>query len=291
MKQRIIIIQSSVILILLIILILMLVNFEAVYNVLVKDTPAKQIYLEFEDSFSDIELVDYLGNVVAGLPKGDGFTVVTYLSDSCSTCIDVLSDFKRFSQVFGEELNYTILWVDDVPQSYLTKYSIDESINFSLNNTKISTSTPTFYIVDKSSNIIFRDIRRDNLIKKLIEMEVVSPETLIENSNQFILKNYFALDNNNPKLVYFYMPGCPDCKVADAFLKDSELAKEVDVAYIYKYNSTDYTKDIDKDQLFTSVYGITWYPSFLVFEGDNYRLIGETPIDNLLNELFPEIER
>lgn len=289
MKKKIIIVQSVVIAILIVALSVMVMNPYGISNYIVKSSePTKKIYLEFGDTFSGVEMTDVNGKMIDDLGGSERYTVVMYLSSSCSSCIESLSDFNRFSRVFGSGLNYVILWYDEIPTYSLEKFLIDESVNYSLKQkTKISTSTPTYFILDKDNVIVYRDVNRVNMIEKLIELDLVSRETLIENANKYIIDNYFDSDSDSTtnKIVYFYMPGCQDCEKADTILSSSSVLEEFECVYIYKYDTTDSSKIVDKDKLFVDVYDIDWYPSFLVLTDDTYRIIGEVPSENLIEEL------
>ncbi len=53
-----------------------------------------------------------------------------------------------------------------------------------------------------------------------------------------------------------------------------------------------YTKDsygakewVDNDDLFLEIYGIDWYPSFLIISEDNYKFIGQETEDKLIEIL------
>ena len=80
------------------------------------------------------------------------------------------------------------------------------------------------------------------------------------------------------------MPGCPDCAKVDALFQENPLP-EFDFLYINKYDSVGDDMIIDKDKLFVSVYRITWYPSFLVARHGTIKIIGEMPIEQLINEI------
>ena len=288
LKKHIIYIQSILIIVLILTLIVILANpYNIGRNIInALEAPSSLEYLEYGDHFTSIELSDCQGNKIDSLPHTDKYTILTYLSDSCSSCLDVVSDFNRFSAIYGESLNYVILWCDDIPASYLRKNSVDEMINYSLNGkVKISTSTPTYYILDESNTIIFKDISRENLIKKISDLELVSSKNLIANANRYISESFFDENSNKRKIIYFYMPGCPNCEAANTLLRENDLDEKFDIAYIYKYDTMDSSKIIDKDKLFASVYGITWYPSFLVLTGSDYRLVGEIPVEDLIAEL------
>ena len=44
---------------------------------------------------------------------------------------------------------------------------------------------------------------------------------------------------------------------------------------------------VDLNDIFATLYDISWYPSFLIIEDNqNYRIVGETPIDKLKEALL-----
>lgn len=236
-------------------------------------------YLEYGDDFSEIEMYDETGKIV-DLSFGDGSkaaTAVLYLTAECSGCIETISDFNRFKSVFGEEVNFILLWEDDIPRNLIKKYGID-AISYTLKGkTKLSTSTPTFYLIDSNKKIVFKDVDQSNLIQKLIEVDFIEKEVLQEKATQYIVNAYFESDRENRlKLVYFYMPGCSDCMAVNEFIKEEKLDEKYQIVYIYKYNSTQEGVVIDKNKLFANVYGVNWYPSFILISDSGYEIVGKT---------------
>lgn len=287
MKQKIIWGQFLLIIVLFLLLLMIVTNTNGIGSLIIRKLDATDlVYLDYGDQFAGVEMVDTEGEI-AELHTHEKYTVVTYLSSSCSSCIKVLADFNRFSYVFGDSLEYRILWLDEIPFAYVDKYSVDRSINFSLSGkVKISTSTPTFYILDENGKVVFRDISRENLITKLINLQLVPIDTLIVNANEYICKNLYKANSVKDKLIYFYMPGCPDCEAANSVLSEIKLEDQFDIKYVYKYDTTDSSKVIDYDKLFASIYDITWYPSFLVLSDNGYRIIGKMPIDEIIDEII-----
>lgn len=288
MKKKIIIIQSFIILLLITILLVLTLNLQNISGYFSeKIYEPKQMYVEYGDFFSGFELTSYTGTIVSELPKGK-ISAVAYLSDTCSSCMNVLEDFKRFRDIYGDEISYLIVWTDNIPHNLIEKYEIVRDINYSLSNkTRLSTSTPTFFILDESNQIVFRAIERANLIKKLIELEVVDISTLQKNATAYIANEYYGITDINKldkKIVYFYMQGCPDCEKIDELFKKNKFS-EFDWTYVYKYDSDEDVGIIDTDKLFASVYGITWYPSFLVIKQGEVKLIGEMPIEQIVEEI------
>ena len=52
-------------------------------------------------------------------------------------------------------------------------------------------------------------------------------------------------------------------------------------SYIYKYDSKEDGVVIDKNKLFAKVYGINWYPSFLLISDTNCEFVGEANQEEL----------
>lgn len=272
MKNKIIVGQTVIIMILLGVLGMLLYQNTMKNNV-------EYSYLEYGDDFSEIEMYDETGKIV-DLPFGDGSkaaTTVLYLTAECSGCIETISDFNRFKSVFGEEVNFIFLWEDDIPRNLIKKHGID-AISYTLKGkTKLSTSTPTFYLIDGNKKIVFKDVDQSNLIQKLIEVDFIEKEVLQEKATQYIVNAYFESDRENRlKLVYFYMPGCSDCMAVNEFIKEEKLDEKYQIVYIYKYNSTQEGVVIDKNKLFANVYGVNWYPSFILISDSGYEIVEKT---------------
>lgn len=272
MKNKIIVGQTVIIMILLGVLGMLLYQNTMKNNI-------EYSYLEYGDDFSEIEMYDETGKIV-DLSFGDGSkaaTAVLYLTAECSGCIETISDFNRFKSVFGEEVDFIFLWEDDIPRNLIKKYGID-AISYTLKGkTKLSTSTPTFYLIDSNKKIVFKDVDQSNLIQKLIEVDFIEKEVLQEKATQYIVNAYFESDRENRlKLVYFYMPGCSDCMAVNEFIKEEKLDEKYQIVYIYKYNSTQEGVVIDKNKLFANVYGVNWYPSFILISDSGYEIVGKT---------------
>ena len=287
-SKIVIIIESSIICILAVLLMILYVNPYGITTSLIrKPSERNQLLIEYGDNFNGFDLFTVDGIQLNQLPTGK-VSVVTYLSDTCTSCADVLADFNRFRAVFGDSINYSVIWAESIPKSLINKYNVDMDNNYSLSNKcSLSLSTPTFYILDEHNKVLFKDVERVNLIKKMIEMDIVGEEALRDNATAYIAKEYFGVDDANDfdnKLIYFYMPGCPDCANADALFKDNPLP-EFDWLYIYKYDSVGDDIIVDKDKLFVSVYGITWYPSFLVVRHGSVKIVGEVPMEKLIDEI------
>lgn len=77
------------------------------------------------------------------------------------------------------------------------------------------------------------------------------------------------------------MPGDSDCQAADELIKADKLDEKFEIVYIYKYDSKEDGVVIDKNKLFAKVYGINWYPSFLLISDTNCEFVGEANQEEL----------
>lgn len=285
--KKVVVVQSAIIAVLLLlsgVLVIAQANGISLSSIL---NDSNVSYIEFGDEFSGFDLWDHEGKAVTKISKGKKYTVTFYLSSSCSSCLDSISDFERFAATFGDQIDYAIIWQDKIPDHYINKYSLDPSINYSLNGeAKLSTATPTFFIPDDSGFVIFKDVSRENLIEKLILLDVTDSDELKSNANKYIVDNYSNSSSNKPVLIYFYMPGCSDCDAASKLFESNNVSDDYEIIYIYKYDSENGDYNIDKDKLFGLVYDINWYPSFIMIDKGSYREIGETPVENLLSVIY-----
>ena len=175
--KKVVVVQSAIIAVLLLlsgVLVIAQANGISLSSIL---NDSNVSYIEFGDEFSGFDLWDHEGKAVTKISKGKKYTVTFYLSSSCSSCLDSISDFERFAATFGDQIDYAIIWQDKIPDHYINKYSLDPSINYSLNGeAKLSTATPTFFILDDSGFVIFKDVSRENLIEKLILLDVTDSD-------------------------------------------------------------------------------------------------------------------
>lgn len=238
--------------------------------------------MQYDDYMQGFKVKTIDGEVLEGLPDTDGYRVVFYLSSTCHGCAEILDNYDRLKSVFGEEdINYIFLWVDKISEKLIEQNNIDREICYEMVDYKLSTTTPTFYVLDNNAKVKFFTTDSLLLVEKLVDMKIVSEDELKDNANEYILKNFFG-DSDKKKMIYFAMQGCKDCEAADPIVESKEVEEIYDVVKIYKYDDVDNSHVRDKDAIFKHVYGIKWYPSFLIFgEDSKTTVIGETPISEL----------
>lgn len=143
---------------------------QSVFNEQDKTSIEEPILLDFifNDSFSGFEVQSFEGGILKEKPLNSDYQVVFYLTERCSTCIEILRVIHRFEKLFcSEKLDYVIYWEDKIPESILEKYSIANERNFSLNGkVKLSAITPTFFILNKENLVQFTTTDFDLIVKK-----------------------------------------------------------------------------------------------------------------------------
>ena len=256
-----------------------------------KENVRETISIEYQDNFEEVKILDYEGKTVENFGVGEKPSVIFYLSNTCKTCIEDLDNFSRINEIFGDEnINFCILWEKDTSESLLKKNGIDFKKAYVMNpEQKLAAATPTVYITDKHGTVVFNSTEINLSIEKLIDLGYVDREKLIKNANNYLKKEYGA-GQKKPLLVYFAMDGCPDCEAATPVVESKTIIDKYQIQIIYKYD--DVKNEIkDKDQLFKLIYGIEWYPSFVILDNESYYVIGETPINELEKRLLnPLIE-
>jgi len=254
--------------------------------------PDKQIELldfTFNDSFAGFEIQSLDGKVMSELPQNSDHQIVFYLSDRCGTCIEMLRMIHRFESLYcSEKLDYVIYWEDVIPENLLDKNLISREKNFSLQGKyKLNSITPTYFMINSDKKLEFLANDFELIIKKILSDQINSQELMIENANNYIKSQIIENTSDKLDLIYFSMTGCPDCVAAEDVLNSGPVKDAFEISTIYSKNELDDKKYIDKYNMFLNIYGIDWYPSFLVLDKDGeYELIGKTSVEKLQDALL-----
>ena len=89
--------------------------------------------------------------------------------------------------------------------------------------------------------------------------------------------------NRKKTVVYFSMRGCEDCRAADNILdNDLEILDIYDINRIYDApDLLDQSTLVDDFKIFSRVYEIDWYPTFLIFDNAVTEIIRQVPLTQL----------
>lgn len=248
-----------------------------------------EIVLEYGDTFLDVPLLDSNGKAVDLQGYNKDYSFVFYLDKNCGTCIDDLTIIKRIIDVY-EEMNVEnmIIWDGEIGIKQTQKKAISEDHNYILEDAYISTPTPTFYILDERKEIIFTCNSIRDMVKKIALLDISNME-LINEKYIRTLSNKQDTDKK-PIMVYFSMIGCPDCEAASHIIKESNLQEMFHIMTFYRDKDNvpiENQQWIDNGDVLAEIYGIEWYPSFLIlYDSGEFKIVGKTDSNDLENVLL-----
>lgn len=225
-------------------------------------------YLEVNENISDLQFYDINNNIA---DFNDKYKLMIYLSKDCNTCISNLPNLKRLNETFGKDqpLELMLMWVDETPNYELMEYYGLLEHSFKLNDTHIAESFSTLFLLDENNNIIYMVYSDyESMLDKIIELNILDEDKLISNANQYIKDNLTKNYSGNPDLIYFSMPGCPDCADANPIIYSDVITNVLHVTRIELVKGAEPYDIKDEFSIFRKIYKIDWYPSFLVIEND-----------------------
>lgn len=244
---------------------------------------SESIYLENGDSISILPVIDTNGESLNGPPIEKNMNLIVYLSDSCGGCLDSMRALRDIMGVFGmDEMGYAYLYSNSIPRNLEEKYGIPREFCYCLDeNLALAASLPTFYLIDGDGIVVFRTDKLELIVQKLIAMEVLPQEKLIEYADAYLLERYFQAESDKQQIIYFAMKGCSDCEAADQLINSAAVREHFDVVRIYRDKAENEGEIGDDSGLFRQVYGITWYPSFEILRGSEREFVGEVSLEEL----------
>lgn len=240
---------------------------------------AEEILLQYGDSISNISYQN-LSNKNQLLNNKSVYKMVFYVDPYCESCVKNFEIIERMNSILGNDLSINILWRQSPKQDIIEKTGIAGENQYILDKTALLNSYPTYFIVDKSGKIVLcvDDIGR--VIKKIIELNILSEDKIISETNNYIY-NKISKQNDKPILVYFAMEGCKDCEMAENMMDQNNIHEKYNVLNIYTEESYGEQEFVDVGCLFLEIYKIEWYPSFLIMDQEGVQFVGKNSIENL----------
>lgn len=239
----------------------------------------KMYYLEYGDNFSELDLQSYDGEQGSLSETSEKYQLVFYLDTRCSTCINQLVAIKHLESIFkGDLVEVKVVWSGDYKIENIEKVGLQKENNFYLKGGKINSATPTCYILDGSNKIIFETQEVSKALEKIIQSNEVNKDVVIEKCNKYFVDIF---KENKPIMVSFLMDGCKDCENAEPIVQKEIIQEKYNIYDVYTEDSYGSKEVVDVGNVFLTVYGLDWYPSFLVINDIGYKIIGNTSIENL----------
>jgi thiol-disulfide isomerase/thioredoxin len=187
--------------------------------------------------------------------------VIFYLQSSNPDCIERLYSINKLMKVFDvENVSYTILWEDKIPEEEVKKAGIDININYCLKGKRsFSQIKPEGYILDESNKVILRTgYSYGNMFYELHKLG--GNKDLRDKVYKMILNDVFkgkedTRDKNKLTLLMFINFNCKKCK-------DMEKTFENNVSLLQsKFNTISIRTNFDKK---------TEYDKLITFDDDTF---------------------
>ena len=245
--------------------------------------------VSYKEDISDLVIYDQHGD--GQLLDTESSKLIIYASNTCGRCLDEIGIMYEIYEIFCRDtgMNLYILWTEDIPRKYIKGYDFADC-HFSLNGVKLSSSVKASFYVDERNIVHFVDSAGiGDLIKYIVSEQKVDPELLKINANAYIMSNIIA-SKTYPQIVYLSMRGCPDCDAATPIVYSEQITAKADITQIERDGYAEEDDVVDAYKIFQYVYGIDWYPSFLILKPNNFNIIGKTPIEMLEKTILETLQ-
>lgn len=249
------------------------------------DDKSEVISASYGDNLSGVNLIDEDGNAIGSLfeaIKAD-YKVIFYLSSKCSSCEKSVVTAEHLKAVLDDRrYKVIIVYEDSVPKG-LKPGDIDGI--YSMGSAELSVDTPTGMILDEKNDVLFSTAQMNTVIEKIMSLESESEvENMRAHANNYLLKNTDANDFR-PSMVYFKMNGCPDCKAVEPIITAKSVQEKFKKVELYTDESFGEEDLVDTDEVFRTIFGIDWYPSFELVSESKQIVLGEMSEEKLIDEL------
>ena len=260
-----------------------------------QESTEKTVFIEYGFSFSGMEMRNDLGDRVVFPECTNDYSLVFSLSSGCKACIEKLHAIGELSRILGGDFaDIVVLWSRECPWDQIEGTGLLSSQNYILDNTHLGNGVPHYYISDKNGTVLFSCENLDELITKLISLDGINLSELQRSADTYLLERLEATsDSEGPILVEFSMGGCPDCEAAYPIVNNETIQSAFNQYTLYCDNMSSQNElfpQIDYGNVLADIYGIRWYPSFVVFRENERTIVGETPIDSLESTLLATIK-
>ncbi len=251
----------------------------------------ESIVLKNNDNLRNYKLIDYNGNSV-NLNVSKPHSIVYYLDKDCGNCLESLSVVDTMTQVLPPELfDIIVIWNLKARTGFAESMGVKKENIYISNNIRLSSSTPTFFILDSQGRINFTSVTWEDLVKRVLEYEDTNLARLQKNADAFLQEKYSSekKDGELPFLIYFAMEGCADCAAAEPIVYSSDLVDKYNILTLYRDREnvpSELNEFIDKKDFLATIYDVSWYPSFRIISSNQTLDIGEVPLSELKEMLL-----
>lgn len=267
-----------------ILLVVVLIAGLFIYRSMTQKNNVQEMLWDYNDNVSDTRIWDIDGNELA-FPN-DRNRIVMFLASDCGYCIDSLSLYEKVNRIIcnDQDIDLLLLWEDTIPKSAVEKYHLADK-SYSLHNVRIGSGYGYCFFVDNKNRVKFADNSGlKNVLLYIKENITLDGNHMMANANQYFLDKYA---NEKTTLIYFSMPGCPDCTEATKYIEDNNIAPLYNMVRIELERGAKTTDIIDECDIYRTAYAIDWYPSFLIlYPNGEYKIIRRVEMDELVSTLL-----
>ncbi len=254
----------------------------------------EEIVLAYGDNFREVNANVYGQDGEDCISQEYEYTIVYYIDKSCGSCINSLYMIDQMCNLFQTgKVNNVLLWQDEIGKKALEKTTIPAEANFCLKKAYISTSTPTYYIVERTGKIIFVGNQIKDVLDKIESLGVLPDKNMAKHYYQAVANKKFS--DQKPILVYFSMVGCKDCEAAEVVIHSDFVEEEYNLITFYRDRenvSNEMLTQVDYGGILSRIFEIKWYPSFLIIRDEEEIVhIGEMSVDEVFEKLQDEVRR
>lgn len=256
-----------------------------------KEENAPFLFMEYGESFLNVSVQDSKGNIVPFPQSKNDYVLVCSLSSGCKACVEKLKGIGELADVLnGNFADVVLLWQGEQPWNLILQSGIEDSLNYSLSSVHLANGTPHFFILDHNSTVLFSCEAIEDLLEKLETLDGIDRAELQTAADEYILQRFIGSDQSEkPRMIEFSMDGCKDCAAAAPIVAGEAVqnAFEVSTAYCDTTNVSDeHSEKVDYGNILAQIYGIQWYPSFVVFTNQGRTIIGEMQLETLQASLL-----
>lgn len=216
----------------------------------------------------------------------DIYNIILYVDPYCDSCIENYIVVERMYKILSKEkIGVKIIWKQKPKEKAIDNIDVPKENQYMVRNTNLLNEYPLFFITDKNSKVLMMTDNISKVMKKILELEEINRDKIIESSNIYLEGLIDNPDRKKPSLIYFAMEGCPDCESAMEILTKNSILDHYNIQTIYTKDSYGEKEFVDSGDFFMSIYGIDWYPSFLILKENEHIFIGQKTEQELVGIL------
>lgn len=233
-----------------------------------------KVFLEEGASFTSKEIFFNSKNNKTNLIGIENkYRVCFYLDASQNESIERLKGIKNIINIYNEdELDYVLIWENDIPFDILKEVGLNESKNLSLKGkVKLTNIKPSSFIINEDNKIeVVAEPSYLKLTRKIYEVSN-NKSDFLKNANKMIIdnvnKNYLdKIDKNKDILLIFTSTSCKRCLEIDNLISDNiTLMKS-------KFNVIDVKPDFDEGKVYSDITEIDHHLTYFRTYACSYNL-------------------